>query len=101
MGEGSERRPDRSRLPQIRFCPCARPRTKVRKCRLPTRRVFQPGDTDTLEFQFGAQNPLLGSFLKGFGRDDAGEVYVLIDSSMGPSGTGGKVLKITKAKTVM
>jgi plastocyanin/glucose/arabinose dehydrogenase len=54
-----------------------------------------------LEFQFGAQNPLLGSFLKGFGRDDAREVYVLIDSSIGPSGTGGKVLKITKAKTVM
>ena len=54
-----------------------------------------------LEFQFGAQNPLVGSFLKGFGRDDAGEVYVLIDSSIGPSGTGGKVLKITKAKTVM
>jgi glucose/arabinose dehydrogenase len=47
-----------------------------------------------LEFQLGQQNPLLGSFLKGFGRDDAGELYVLIDSNIGPSGTGGKVLKI-------
>ena len=43
-----------------------------------------------LEFQFGAQNPLLGSFLKSFGRDDAGEIYALIDTNIGPSGTGGK-----------
>src|SRR4029434_8663296 len=51
--------------------------------------------------QFGAQNLLVGSFLKGFGRDDAGEIYILIDSSIGPSGTDGTVSKITKAKTVM
>jgi glucose/arabinose dehydrogenase len=48
------------------------------------------------EFQI-QQNPLVGSFLKGIGRDDAGELYVLIDSNIGPSGTGGKVLKIVEA----
>jgi len=46
MAEGSERRPDRSRLPQIRFCPRPRSRTKVRTCRLPVRRVFESGDAD-------------------------------------------------------
>lgn len=50
------------------------------------------------EFRLGGQrNPLLGSFLKGFGQDDAGEIYVLIDSSIGHSGTGGQVLKIVQA----
>ena len=52
-----------------------------------------------LEFHLGGQNnPLIGSFLKGFGRDDAGEIYVLIDSNIGPSGTGGQVLKIVGAQ---
>ena len=50
------------------------------------------------EFRLGGQhNPLLGSFLKGFGQDDGGEIYVLIDSNIGPSGTGGQVLKIIQA----
>ena len=48
------------------------------------------------EFQI-KQNALVGSFLKGIGRDDAGELYFLIDSNIGPSGTGGKVLKIVEA----
>ena len=52
-----------------------------------------------LEFHLGGQNnPLIGTFLKGFGRDDAGEIYVLIDSNIGPSGTGGQVLKIVGAQ---
>jgi glucose/arabinose dehydrogenase len=45
----------------------------------------------------------LGLFLKGFGRDAAGELYALADSNIGPGGTGGKVLKlasISPAKTV-
>lgn len=50
-----------------------------------------------LEFTPSPQNPLEGSFLKGFGRDDAGEIYVLADTNIGPSGTGGQVLKIIRA----
>jgi glucose/arabinose dehydrogenase len=50
------------------------------------------------EFRMGPQNPLLGSFLKGFGQDDSGELYVMIDSNIGPSGTGGQVLKIVGAR---
>src|SRR4030095_4344190 len=52
------------------------------------------GSGDVLEFRLGPQNPLLGSFLKGFGQDDSAELYVMIDSNIGPSGTGGQVLKI-------
>jgi glucose/arabinose dehydrogenase len=56
------------------------------------------GNSAIFEFQMGQPNPLLGSFLKGFGQDDSGELYVMIDSNIGPSGTGGKVLKIIRAK---
>jgi glucose/arabinose dehydrogenase len=56
------------------------------------------GNGPIFEFQMGPQNPLLGSFLKGFGQDDRRELYVLIDSSIGPSGTGGQVLKIVEAQ---
>ena len=50
-----------------------------------------------LEFKPSGQNPLTGSFLKGFGRDDAGELYVLVDTNIGPSGVGGQAFKITRA----
>lgn len=36
----------------------------------------------------------LGEYLKGFGEDEAGEMYVLVSTSLGPSGTSGKVLRI-------
>ena len=56
------------------------------------------GNGPILEFQMGPQNPLLGSFLKGFGQDNRSELYVMIDTNIGPSGTGGKVLKIVQAQ---
>ncbi len=56
------------------------------------------GNGPILEFQMGEPNPLLGSFLKGFGQDDSDELYIMIDSNIGPSGTGGKVLKIIQAE---
>ena len=46
------------------------------------------------ELRLGALDAPLGLFLKGFGQDPNGEVYVLADSNIGPSGTGGKALKI-------
>jgi glucose/arabinose dehydrogenase len=46
------------------------------------------------ELRLGAQDLPLGLYLKGFGQDANGEVYVLADSNIGPSGTGGKALKI-------
>jgi hypothetical protein len=36
----------------------------------------------------------LDIYLKGFGQDDAGEVYVLADANLGPSGDGGVVYQL-------
>ncbi|MFL5385682.1 MAG: PQQ-dependent sugar dehydrogenase [Longimicrobiaceae bacterium] len=36
----------------------------------------------------------LGSYVKGFGQDRAGEVYVMATQAAGPSGTTGRVLRI-------
>jgi glucose/arabinose dehydrogenase len=39
----------------------------------------------------------LGYYLKGFGQDNAGEIYLAVSSNGGPSGTTGKILKLVKA----
>jgi glucose/arabinose dehydrogenase len=46
--------------------------------------------------ELGIDEPVGGFdlFLKGFGADDSGEVYVLGDSNAGPSGNGGVVYKL-------
>ncbi len=46
------------------------------------------------EFQLGNENRKLGLFVKGIGEDAAGELYILADSAVGLSGTGGRVLKL-------
>jgi glucose/arabinose dehydrogenase len=61
-------------------------------------RLFYSKLTNGVIKEFLGGEPLLGSFLKGFGQDDGGEIYVLIDSNIGPSGTGGQVLKIIQAQ---
>jgi glucose/arabinose dehydrogenase len=40
----------------------------------------------------------LGYFLKGFGQDKDGEIYLTVSTMAGPSGTTGKVLKLVRAK---
>jgi hypothetical protein len=52
------------------------------------------------EFQIGPDDEPLGAFLKGFGQDAQNEVYVLDDTNIGPSGTGGEVRKIVSAEIV-
>jgi len=37
----------------------------------------------------------LGTYLKSFGQDQAGEVYVLTSDQLGPQGNTGKVWKLT------
>jgi glucose/arabinose dehydrogenase len=46
------------------------------------------------ELRIGYDERSLGLFLKAFGRDSAGEIYVLADSSIAPTGTTGRVYKI-------
>jgi hypothetical protein len=46
------------------------------------------------ELRLGIPEAPMGAYLKGWGRDAAGELYALADTNIGPSGTGGKALKI-------
>jgi len=46
------------------------------------------------EFVIGLDNRNLNLYLKGFGQDNSGEIYVLASQFLGPYGPGGKVLKI-------
>jgi len=38
----------------------------------------------------------IGYYLKGFGQDNNGEIYLTVSSNQGPSGTTGKVFKLIK-----
>ena len=38
----------------------------------------------------------LGHYLKGFGQDNDGEIYVTVSTLLGPSGTTGKVYKLVR-----
>lgn len=40
----------------------------------------------------------IGNFLKGFGQDFSGEIYVLASKNLGPSGNTGKVFKLVAEK---
>lgn len=40
----------------------------------------------------------LGYYVKGFGQDNEGEVYVTVSSLLGPSGATGKVFKLVRVK---
>jgi len=40
----------------------------------------------------------LGNYVKGFGQDQGGEIYVTGSTQLGPSGTTGKVFKLVRAK---
>jgi glucose/arabinose dehydrogenase len=59
-------------------------------------RLFYSDFTNGLiqELRIGDTARPFGLFLKGFGKDDTGEVYVLADTNIGPSGNGGVVEKI-------
>jgi glucose/arabinose dehydrogenase len=39
----------------------------------------------------------LGYYLKGFGQDNKGEIYLTLSSNLGPSGATGKIFKLVKA----
>jgi glucose/arabinose dehydrogenase len=39
----------------------------------------------------------LGHYLKGFGQDNDGEIYLTMSTSLGPSGANGKVFKLVSA----
>ncbi len=46
------------------------------------------------ELLLGADRHALGLFIKGFGQDRDGEIYVLASTALGPYGATGEVLKL-------
>ncbi len=65
----------------------------------PTGRLYyldesMPGSPEVFELRLGPNDAPLGRFLKGMGEDEDGEVYALVSSDLGPTGTSGEVLKI-------
>jgi len=51
------------------------------------------------EFCIAPDGNPLGKFLKGFGEDEDGEVYVAVSDALAPFGDTGSVLRITNAST--
>jgi hypothetical protein len=47
------------------------------------------------EFILGTQDLPFGMWLKGFGEDSNGEIYVTASTALGPTGTTGQVFEIT------
>lgn len=65
-----------------------------------TGRLFYLDDLNSSairELRIGNDERSLGLLLKGFGQDANGELYVLADTNIGPTGTTGRVLKIVPA----
>lgn len=61
---------------------------------LPAGRLFVLERNEFRELRIGANDRPLGLWLKGFGQDSAGEIYVMASSALGPSGNGGQVFKL-------
>lgn len=56
-----------------------------------------PGEHRILEFKITDADVPYGRYLKGFGRDEAGEIYVLGSTTLGPTGTTGEIHRIVAA----
>jgi glucose/arabinose dehydrogenase len=61
----------------------------------PTGKLFYlDGSGEPVRFRIAAPGNSPGIWVKGFGQDSAGEIYVCGSEQLGPSGSTGKVLKI-------
>ncbi|MEA3209761.1 MAG: hypothetical protein QOE70_2818 [Chthoniobacter sp.] len=68
----------------------------------PAGRLFY-GDLDTgtiKELNIGFGDDSLGRYLKGFGEDGSGELYVLASGNIGPGGATGQVLKMVPSSEI-
>jgi glucose/arabinose dehydrogenase/plastocyanin len=65
----------------------------------PAGRLFFQDGSQFKELRIGQDDRALGLWLKGFGQDQQGELYALASSQLGPTGTGGRVLKIVGLST--
>jgi glucose/arabinose dehydrogenase/plastocyanin len=67
----------------------------------PAGRLFYLDRNNFRELRIGATNRALGLWIKGFGQDAQGELFVLGSGALGPNGTSGQVLKIVPATNDM
>jgi glucose/arabinose dehydrogenase len=56
-----------------------------------------PGSWEYEEASLNSYNNDLGYYLRGFGQDEEGELYLTVSSNPGPQGTSGKVYKLVAA----
>jgi glucose/arabinose dehydrogenase len=57
-----------------------------------------PGLWDYEEIELASHPGDIGYYLKGFGQDTEGEVYLTVSSILGPAGNTGKVFKLVMVK---
>ena len=57
-----------------------------------------PGLWDFQEISLASHPNDIGYYLKGFGQDHEGEIYLTVSGMLGPSGTAGKVFKLVLAR---
>jgi glucose/arabinose dehydrogenase/plastocyanin len=60
----------------------------------PNGRLFVREGSGFVEFTIGSENRPLNLWVKGFGEDHQGELYVFASTNLGPSGTSGVMLKM-------
>ena len=56
-----------------------------------------PGLWDFQEIDLKSHPGDIGYYLKGFGQDKSGEIYLAVSSILGPTGTSGKIFKLVLA----
>lgn len=65
---------------------------------VPSARLFYLDAASTVkEFRLGVEDRPLGLWVKGFGEDANGEIYVFATRVLGPAGNSGKILKVVAA----
>jgi glucose/arabinose dehydrogenase/plastocyanin len=63
----------------------------------PAGRLFVLDRSEFRELRLGTDNRTLGHWIKGFGQDQQGELYVFASTNLGPTGTSGRMFKIVPA----
>jgi glucose/arabinose dehydrogenase len=67
---------------------------------VPSARLFYLDATNAVkEFRLGLEDRPLGLWIKGFGEDASGELYIFASRVLGPAGNSGKILKIIPSPT--
>lgn len=56
----------------------------------------RPGIWERFPVPLWPSNARLGRFIKGFGEDEAGEIYLLSATILGPTGRTGDIRRVTK-----